>query len=175
MHLCSTKGRTLLWTWVRIRSTCCRVGESRGPKCRGSTPCYKSHSSSSHAAHTSLSHNRQACRNHSAPRGPSCHTTIAMSGLHHLHPTVLRPNWVSFTSSTARNACQLVNAAGPASAISMPLPLSETITSTSNAYIKHCVKLRDSNKYRQQQRRLLLVGLTLIRELTGGHMIGFDV
>lgn len=41
------------------------------------------------------------------------------------------------------------------------------ITSTANPYIKHCVKLRQSAKYRQQQQRLLLVGATLLTELAG--------
>lgn len=48
-------------------------------------------------------------------------------------------------------------------------PLSgQEISSTSNAYIKHCVKLRDSARYRQQQQRLLVAGSTLLQELAGG-------
>lgn len=45
-----------------------------------------------------------------------------------------------------------------------PVPIVSTITSTSNAYIKHCVKLRTSDKYRKQQHRVLLAGQQLIEE-----------
>jgi hypothetical protein len=36
-----------------------------------------------------------------------------------------------------------------------------------NAYIKHCIKLRDSGRYRQTHRRLLVAGFTLLSELAG--------
>jgi TrmH family RNA methyltransferase len=48
------------------------------------------------------------------------------------------------------------------------LPAATDISSTANPYIKHCVKLRENSRYRQQQRRLLLVGQTLLYELAGG-------
>lgn len=46
-------------------------------------------------------------------------------------------------------------------------PPEESITSTANAYVKHCVKLRERARYRREQGRLLLVGSTLVRELAG--------
>ncbi len=50
----------------------------------------------------------------------------------------------------------------------VPLPLVDEITSTSSAYVKHCVRLRESAKYRQEQQRLLVVGGALLQELAGG-------
>ncbi|GBF90560.1 hypothetical protein Rsub_03132 [Raphidocelis subcapitata] len=46
-----------------------------------------------------------------------------------------------------------------------PPPPEETITSTANAYVKHCVKLRERARYRRERGRLLLVGSTVLREL----------
>lgn len=51
----------------------------------------------------------------------------------------------------------------------MPLPAADKITSTDNAYIKHCVKLRDNAKYRQQHGRLLLAGVVPITEIAGAN------
>ena len=39
------------------------------------------------------------------------------------------------------------------------------MTSTRNAYVKHCVKLREKARYRREQGRLLLVGATVAAEL----------
>ena len=47
----------------------------------------------------------------------------------------------------------------------------EYITSTTNALVKHCVKLRESARYRNEQRTLLLVGSTLIGEAAGRQML----
>ncbi|CAI9111416.1 OLC1v1011637C1 [Oldenlandia corymbosa var. corymbosa] len=41
----------------------------------------------------------------------------------------------------------------------------KTITSTSNPFVKHCVKLRESSSYRHSHGSVLLVGSTPIREL----------
>ena len=43
------------------------------------------------------------------------------------------------------------------------VPLVETITSPSNAFIKHCVKLRTSSSYRRAAKTLLVVGSTPLR------------
>lgn len=45
-----------------------------------------------------------------------------------------------------------------------PVPIVPKITSTSNSYIKHCVKLRTNDKYRKQHRRVLLSSQNLIEE-----------
>lgn len=48
----------------------------------------------------------------------------------------------------------------------LPLPHHvKTITSTSNPFVKHCVKLRQSSSYRHSHGSVLLVGSTPIREL----------
>lgn len=54
---------------------------------------------------------------------------------------------------------------------SSSLPAVDQISSAANPYIKHCVKLRQSTKYRQQQRRVLLVGETLLAELAGNQIL----
>jgi hypothetical protein len=43
----------------------------------------------------------------------------------------------------------------------------ELITSNGNSFVKHCVKLRESAKYRQEARRVLVVGQTPIKEILG--------
>jgi hypothetical protein len=58
-----------------------------------------------------------------------------------------------------------VNASGNGSSIQ--LPAVGEISSVLNPYIKHCVKLREKARYRQEQGRLLLVGSTLLSELAG--------
>jgi hypothetical protein len=57
-------------------------------------------------------------------------------------------------------------AASPSSS-PVPLPLATRISSTGNPYIKHCIKLRENARYRQQQQRVLLVGSNLLKELAG--------
>lgn len=44
------------------------------------------------------------------------------------------------------------------------LPSQDTITSTSNAYIKHIINLRSKTQYRSEVQRLVLVTSLLIRE-----------
>ncbi|KAL2905907.1 putative tRNA/rRNA methyltransferase YsgA [Bienertia sinuspersici] len=44
-------------------------------------------------------------------------------------------------------------------------PISKSITSTSNPFVKHCVKLRQSSSYRHSHASVLVVGTTLIREI----------
>ncbi|KAG2492934.1 hypothetical protein HYH03_008843 [Edaphochlamys debaryana] len=55
----------------------------------------------------------------------------------------------------------------PAGAKGPGLPEVELITSTSNAYVKHLVKLRTSAPYRRGVRRVLLVGRELVEEAAG--------
>lgn len=43
----------------------------------------------------------------------------------------------------------------------------EHISSTANAYIKHCVRLRTSAKYRAEAGRFLLAGRELLGEAAG--------
>ncbi|KAL6560860.1 hypothetical protein OROHE_006037 [Orobanche hederae] len=45
----------------------------------------------------------------------------------------------------------------------------ETITSTSNPFVKHCVKLRQSSSYRHVHGSVLVVGTTTTREICGFH------
>ena len=51
----------------------------------------------------------------------------------------------------------------------LPPSVSE-ISSTSNAYVKHCVRLRSSSRYRQETGRCLLVGRDLLEEAAGEIM-----
>ena len=53
------------------------------------------------------------------------------------------------------------------SASAPELPAVRTITSAKNQYVQHCVKLRTQKRYREQCRRLLLVGKDLIEEVLG--------
>ncbi|XP_074308558.1 uncharacterized protein LOC141643335 isoform X1 [Silene latifolia] len=48
------------------------------------------------------------------------------------------------------------------------------ITSTSNPFVKHCVKLRQSSSYRHSHGFVLLVGSTLIREIHEFHVLKQD-
>lgn len=43
----------------------------------------------------------------------------------------------------------------------------EHITSVQNKLVKHCVKLRTSSKYRNEQGRIVLAGLTVLQEQLG--------
>ncbi|XP_058188087.1 uncharacterized protein LOC131304751 [Rhododendron vialii] len=52
----------------------------------------------------------------------------------------------------------------PAAAVHLPSHV-KSITSTSNPFVKHCVKLRLSSSYRHQHRSVLVVGATPIREI----------
>lgn len=47
------------------------------------------------------------------------------------------------------------------------VPIVSTITSVSNPYVKHCVKLRINDRYRKQQNRVLLSNHYLIEEQLG--------
>ncbi|KAL0291180.1 UNVERIFIED_CONTAM: putative tRNA/rRNA methyltransferase YsgA [Sesamum angustifolium] len=52
----------------------------------------------------------------------------------------------------------------------IPLPPNvKTITSTSNPFVKHCVKLRQSSSYRHFHGLVLVVGTTPIREIYNFH------
>lgn len=46
-------------------------------------------------------------------------------------------------------------------------PAPQLIASTANDTVKHCVKLRENAKYRQQQRRVLVVGRITLQEIAG--------
>ncbi|BDA40750.1 probable rRNA methyltransferase 3, mitochondrial [Coccomyxa sp. Obi] len=46
-------------------------------------------------------------------------------------------------------------------------PLTDTITSTTNSYVKHCCKLRSSRAYREESASVLVVGSTPIQEIAG--------
>ncbi|XP_021728219.1 uncharacterized protein LOC110695273 [Chenopodium quinoa] len=48
-------------------------------------------------------------------------------------------------------------------------PTAKSITSTSNPFVKHCVKLRQSSSYRHSHGSVLVVGTTLIREIHEFH------
>ncbi|XP_057783904.1 uncharacterized protein LOC131001521 [Salvia miltiorrhiza] len=49
-------------------------------------------------------------------------------------------------------------------------PNVKTITSTSNLFVKHCVKLRQSSSYRHLHGMVLVVGITPVREIYSSHM-----
>lgn len=56
-----------------------------------------------------------------------------------------------------------------------PLPLNvKTITSTSNQFVKHCVKLRQSSSYRHLHGTVLVVGTTPVREIYSFHKLVSD-
>ncbi|KAJ0940439.1 putative 50S ribosomal protein L30e [Helianthus annuus] len=58
------------------------------------------------------------------------------------------------------------DAAGCSAATPSILPFHvKSITSTSNPFVKHCVKLRNSTSYRHSHGSVLLVGTTPIREM----------
>ncbi|KAG2482193.1 hypothetical protein HYH03_018856 [Edaphochlamys debaryana] len=59
----------------------------------------------------------------------------------------------------------------PAGAKGPGLPEVELITSTSNAYVKHLVRLRTSASYRRGVRRVLLVGRELVEEAAGRGLL----
>ena len=63
--------------------------------------------------------------------------------------------------------CQIFACAGNDSAAAPERPLVDRITSPSNPYIKHCVRLRTNSDYRKKMGRVLLVGSVLLRELMG--------
>lgn len=50
-------------------------------------------------------------------------------------------------------------------AVKASAALADTITSTQNEYVKHCVKLRTSRKYRLECNSALLCGLVVLEEL----------
>ncbi|XP_062143647.1 uncharacterized protein LOC133851314 [Alnus glutinosa] len=65
--------------------------------------------------------------------------------------------------------------------VQLPLPSHvKSITSTSNPFVKHCLKLRHSSSYRHSQGSALVVGATPIREIYGfqeslhGKTLGMD-
>lgn len=78
----------------------------------------------------------------------------------------------SFSGGAAGSQAGTVTSGAHASSSSSSAPRppasGQEISSTSNGYIKHCVRLRESSRYRQQQQRLLVAGSTLLTELTGG-------
>ncbi|KAK6125866.1 hypothetical protein DH2020_040392 [Rehmannia glutinosa] len=57
--------------------------------------------------------------------------------------------------------------------ITLP-PNVRTITSTSNPFVKHCVKLRQSSSYRHIHGSVLVVGTTPIREIYSFHKAASD-
>lgn len=50
-------------------------------------------------------------------------------------------------------------------------PHTGLITSTSNRYVKHCVRLRTDGRYRRRVGRLILPGSLLLQELQGGVVL----
>lgn len=68
----------------------------------------------------------------------------------------------AFATSSSRTF-----ATSSSSRIDKAEPVEELITSTTNPFVKHCVRLREKARYRREQGRLLLVGSTIVRELAG--------
>lgn len=105
------------------------------------------------------------------------HRAIASSGGWAAGSSVSNPSWrpvaqpppraapASAFSSSAADASSDDDGAPP---LSPPQPPADgSISSTSNRYIKHAVKLRSSGRYRGALRRGLVVGETLLAELAG--------
>jgi hypothetical protein len=69
----------------------------------------------------------------------------------------------------ARAGGAIANARAGGALPPQPPPPGAEITSAVNPYIKHAVKLRESAKYRAQQRRLLLIGRPLLTELAAAQ------
>jgi len=59
-----------------------------------------------------------------------------------------------------------------ASGLSIPELATSTISSPSNAYVKHCVKLRTSRVYRQEVERVLVTGVAPLTELAAQAAAG---
>ena len=57
--------------------------------------------------------------------------------------------------------------AGPSSAIPPLAPTVTHITSMANPYVKHCMRLRTSGRYRSETGRFVLVGRELLSEAVG--------
>lgn len=83
------------------------------------------------------------------------------------NPLKFNPRVQLLCSSKPCNAAKTdVNGNGQNSVKTLPLPSHvKTITSTSNPFVKHCLKLRQSSSYRHSHGSVLLVGSTPIREL----------
>lgn len=63
-------------------------------------------------------------------------------------------------------------------AVTLPLPSHvKSITSTSNPFVKHCLKLRHSSSYRRSHGSVLVVGATPIRSVPfpPSHIIFFSL
>lgn len=120
---------------------------------------------------------------HGSPDCKPPHDMTARQLLNAWHPAVVHKRcccWLHYgalhrasaTLPRLYSSCSrpsLTTAAAAPTDLNPPLPVTELITSPANTYIRHCVKLRESARYRQQQRRVLLVGRNLLQELAGGH------
>ncbi|XP_071711889.1 uncharacterized protein [Rutidosis leptorrhynchoides] len=87
--------------------------------------------------------------------------------------TVWFPSSFSHTSipptKSSAGRCNAVNGdCSPATPSILPFSV-KSITSTSNPFVKHCVKLRNSSSYRHFHGSVLLVGSTPLREMYNFH------
>ncbi|XP_071913832.1 uncharacterized protein [Coffea arabica] len=83
------------------------------------------------------------------------------------NPLKFNPKVQLLRSSKPCNAAKTdENENGQNSVKTLPLPCHvKSITSTSNPFVKHCLKLRQSSSYRHSHGSVILVGSTPIREL----------
>ncbi|KAG9441919.1 hypothetical protein H6P81_017773 [Aristolochia fimbriata] len=58
--------------------------------------------------------------------------------------------------------------------VSLPPPKVGFISSTSNPFVKHCLKLRQSSSYRQSQGSAVVVGITPIKEISQLQLLQGD-
>jgi hypothetical protein len=84
-----------------------------------------------------------------------------------LHPSIL--NSVVRMRASASNPSSTASEIGDCDVAVVELPVASILSSASNPYVRHCAKLRTSNKYRSQTGRFLLVGRELLEEASGAH------
>lgn len=136
---------------ARCSADPCSTSSSSG-RGRGSNDCFNPSSSGPEYWSRSSSRGTRRCSSVSGSRrgrAAACASTSRDGG----SPLTSTPETAAGTEAAVAGAA----ASG-----------AELITSPANSSIKHCVKLRESARYRAQQGRVLLVGAPLLSELAGG-------
>lgn len=82
------------------------------------------------------------------------------------------PIWVSQAEAGSIKSHHFDNSSNWVVAETTRLPPNvKSVTSTSNPFVKHCVKLRQNSSYRHSHGSALILGTTLIREIHEFHML----
>ncbi|KAL3845114.1 hypothetical protein ACJIZ3_002517 [Penstemon smallii] len=106
----------------------------------------------------------------SATSFPVIHTPNSQPNYSSFQPKIRTQKYFRITK-----AYQQENKSEIASKRALHLPPNvKTITSTSNPFVKHCVKLRQSSSYRHSHGSVLVVGVTPIREIYIFHKTSSD-